>query len=590
MLPQHKGFPAPRRARCGDAMKTLVLRFGVNVLGSWGFGAGQRGLAQALKQPFLFALLLGLALLLGCGGGGTIPTPPSVTAPTPSVTVSVFPATASVDQGSKIQFSATVTGSSNQAVTWNIQEGPPAGSIDQTGLYKAPTGVLAAHVVAISVADPSKSSSAVVTTNAVSVSVLKTAAVPRGRQRQFSAFVGGTVIKDVIWTIDEGTAGGAISSDGVYTAPLSGGLFHVTARSVTDPSKAATTAVSVTDAGFRMLRSSTLEPRVSHTATLLPNGKVLIAGGGPCEWDDFWGEICGGSPLSSAELFDPATETFSATGSMSIGRSDHTATLLKNGTVLITGGVNSGNRSDATAEIYDPATGGFTRVGDMSDALGRFGHTASLLGDGRVLIAGGLQGEGSGFNGSTQTAELYDPATQTFSPAGNMPKEAAFHTASVLLDGRALIIGGTANTCPVNQHVVTFDPASNSFSTGVSLPKDRAGHTATILNDGRVLITGGADPCDVSGTRLDTAVVFDPSTTTFSPEMIMSERRSGHSATLLADGKVLIVGETAELFDPATFTFAITGDPNVLWVRRATRLADGRVLLTGFFEVAEIYE
>jgi hypothetical protein len=453
------------------------------------------------------------------------------------------------------------------------------------------------QVVATSVADPNKSSSALVTVNAVSVSMPATAGVPRGRQRQLTAVVAGTVVKDVTWTVEEGSGGGNITADGLYTAPTSGGPFHVTARSVADPSKAATAAVVLTDAGFRMLNTSTPVPRISHTATLLPDGKVLIVGGSKCDvngcsFDLFRQSFPFDRLLSSAELYDPATETFSATGSMSIARAFHSATLLNNGTVLVIGGLNPGGGSVATAEIYDPATGSFAHIGDMARA--RFEHTASLLADGRVLIAGGLEGNANDFGfGSTQTAELYDPATQSFSPAGDMPKAAASHTASALLDGTVLMAGG-GNTCPSEGAAVAiFNPASNSFSANVSLPERRAGHTATTLNDGRVLITGGGDPCDFSGfgTPSDTAVVFDPGTSSFSSEKAMREPRSGHSATLLADGKVLVVGSTAELFDPATSSFAITGDPNVpRGDRRATRLADGRVLFTGSNSVAEVYE
>ncbi|MGH9794063.1 MAG: Kelch repeat-containing protein [Candidatus Acidiferrales bacterium] len=552
-------------------------------------------------------MLVAIGPLSACGGGSTIT---RKNPPPPPTNIIVSPMSALADQGSTIQFSAFVFGSSNQAVAWSIQESG-GGSISQAGLYTAPAAAMEVHVIATSIADPSKSATARVTVRAVSISMPLTAAVPRGRQRQFTAVVAGTVVTGVTWTVDEGTAGGTITVDGVYTAPVSGGPFHVTARSLADASKAATATVLLTDAGFRVLNSSTLEPRISPTATLLPNGKVLIAGG---RW-------CGGTSVctifdvsstirASAELFDPVTETFSATGSMSTGRTGHTATLLNDGTVLVTGGMNPGGEFDRTAEIYNPATGSFTRVGDMSIAGGRGEHSASLLGDGRVLIAGGLEGDNT-FFGSAQTAEIYDPATQSFSPAGDMPIQAAFHTASVLLDGTVLVAGGwgsnviTGSTCPgAGTGIATFGPASNTFSAGPNLASPRAGHTATTLNDGRVLITGGVDPCDFSGfpAASATAVVFDPATSSFSSEKFMREQRSGHSATLLADGKVLVVGSTAELFDPATGSFAITGDPIVpsggstvspfvpSGGRRATRLSDGRVLFVGSGSTAEIYE
>ncbi len=542
-----------------------------------------------LRAVLLVSALLAVGLLSACGGGSANTILPLPRNNPVSVGVSISPTAAWVDQGDTFQFSASVGGSGNQAVTWSIQEGSAGGSISQGGLYSAPAAAMDVHVIATSVADPSKSSSALVTVLAVSVSLLSNANVPRGRRHQFVAEVAGTVVKGVTWTVEEGAGGGVIMGDGVYTAPMSGGPFHVTARSVADPSKAATAAVVLTNSGFRMLNTSTVEPRISPTATLLPNGHVLIVGGSWCRSN----RCSGFDPLASAELFDPVTETFSATGSMSIARTGHTATLLNNGTVLITGGVNPGLGSDNTAEIYDPATSGFTRVGDM--ARGRARHTASLLADGRVLIAGGWEGSVSNFGfSSTRTAEIYDPATQSFSPAGDMPKEAAFHTASVLHDGTVLVAGGEGNGCPgAAPGVSIFDAASNSFNAGVNLPKRRERHTATTLNGGRVLITGGSDPCDFSDfpAAYDTAVVFDPATSSYSSEKVMREPRSGHSATLLKDGTVLVVGSSAELFDSVTSTFSITGDPNVpSGGRRATRLSDGRVLFTGSGSVAEIYE
>ena len=264
----------------------------------------------------------------------------------------------------------------------------------------------------------------------------------------------------------------------------------------------------------------------------------------------------------------------------------HTATLLNNGTVLVSGGAGT------KAELYDSASGSFTPTGNMVAARGA--HTASLLEDGRVLITGGNQEGPDAFQiYPVASAEVYDPTTQSFTSVGDMPNKAAWHTASVLLDGTVLVAGGYGGACPDPQdRTAIFNPASNSFSPGVSLPGGRAQHTATTLDDGRVLITGGAfnDYCE-SGSVYDTAITFDPATSAYSSEKKMREPRSGHSATLLLDGKVLVVSSLAELFDPTTSSFAITGDPNVARAdRRATRLADGRVLFTGSTAVAEIYE
>jgi hypothetical protein len=163
-----------------------------------------------------------------------------------------------------------------------------------------------------------------------------------------------------------------------------------------------------------------------------------------------------------------------------------------------------------------------------------------------------------------------------------------------LIDGTVFVAGGWSLGCPGTQDAVAiFKPTSSNFSPSVNLEEGRAEHTATLLNDGRVLITGGnyTDFCNYGGYTFDSALVFDPTNSSYSPELPMREARTGHSATLLTDGKVLVAGSLAELFDPSNSTFVITGDPNASrGNRRATRLSDGRVLFTGTASVAEIYE
>ena len=224
--------------------------------------------------------------------------------------------------------------------------------------------------------------------------------------------------------------------------------------------------------------------RSDHTATLLANGRVLLVGG--------W---AGTSGLASAELYDPATGTFSATGSLATGRESHTATLLNDGRVLVAGGLNSAcgtYRDCASAELYDPATGAFSATGSMAHSRGN--HTASLLPDGRVLVAGGNH-----YIASIEQAELYDPATGSFSGSDTMYRHGRhMHTATTLLDGRIALIGGTevsssAGGQPGSTIVEIFYSPVDGFKNGASIAKPRVFHTATRLPDGRILVAGGAN-------------------------------------------------------------------------------------------------
>jgi hypothetical protein len=220
--------------------------------------------------------------------------------------------------------------------------------------------------------------------------------------------------------------------------------------------------------------------RAFHTATLLGNGKVLIAGG-----------LLATSGVS-AELYDPATGTFTATGSMVTLRYGHTATLLNNGMVLVAGG-NSPTLPTptlASAELYDPASGTFTATGSMSTA--RHDHTANLLNNGEVLITGGNSGP-AGSTTYSATAELYNPATATFTLTGSMSIVRAGHTATLLNDGVVLIAGGnSSNSSGPLANAELYDPNLGTFAVTQNMTTARAAHTATLLTNGNVFIAGGA--------------------------------------------------------------------------------------------------
>jgi hypothetical protein len=295
---------------------------------------------------------------------------------------------------------------------------------------------------------------------------------------------------------------------------------------------------------------SLVATRAGQTATLLQDGRVLITGG----------DSCGEGIWASAELYDPATGTFSPTGPMSKPRQAHAATLLPDGRVLITGGTTGpsplaslpvvlasypGPITAATnaevltsAELYDPATGTFSRTGSMN--VPRVNHTATSLRDGRVLIVGAGD---EGYD-SLRSAELYDPATGTFSPTGSMKSRRWGHTATLLQDGRVLIAGGKSPKESTYASVELYNPSSGTFTSTGSMQTSRRSHTATLLPDGRVLVTGGLEQNDIGipGKTLSSTELYDPGTGKFTPNGSMGDRRDGQTATLLDDGRVLIAG------------------------------------------------
>jgi N-acetylneuraminic acid mutarotase len=308
-------------------------------------------------------------------------------------------------------------------------------------------------------------------------------------------------------------------------------------------------------------------PRGSHTATLLTNGLVLIAGG-------YENTISRGTYISTAELYDPNTNQFTSTGNLNQGRADHAATLLSDDTVLITGGI--GGPTLFSAEIYNPSTGTFTPTGDMNQR--RSAHTATLLKSGKVLIAGG----------NSNTAELYDPSSGVFTPTGSMNESRLGHKASLLDDGRVLIVGGShSKTAEI------YDPTTGIFSITGDLSDDRAYPTASLLSNGNVLISGGVQTGDFNENYHSSTELFNPSEEIFVYTGSMNDPRVYHTASRLLSGSVLISGglssgfsgsdlNTTELYDPTSGKLHSGRNmKQSRYLHTQTQLPNGKILIAG---------
>jgi hypothetical protein len=331
--------------------------------------------------------------------------------------------------------------------------------------------------------------------------------------------------------------------------------------------------------------------RVSHSATLLQDGRVLVVGG-----------TSGTGTLATAELYDPAAGTFASTGSLITARQGHSAVLLADGTVLVVGGY-SGAAYLASAELYDPSSGTFSpTANDMPDP--RMDFAAALVG-GNVLVAGGFYRTGGGsslVDHYLATAVLYDPATRSFGAAGSTPSMSAERRgpAAAPIAGPGLLIAGGRSSSGVTASADAF--AANAFTGGGTMTQRREYTTATTLPDGKVLVAGGFD----GGSSLSSADLFDPGTSGFVATGSLASARSHHTASALVDGRVVVTGGTngvsflgsTEIYDPSASTFTAATGQNLVTPRDdhvATRLGDGRVLVTGgrsangILSSAEIY-
>ena len=325
-------------------------------------------------------------------------------------------------------------------------------------------------------------------------------------------------------------AGLQLSPSGLLSGtPTTDGSFPVTVMakdSANQSSAPQAFTIQVLAQGFALTGSMETE-RVWHTATLLQDGSVLVSGG------------ANNTELpTTAELYNPSTKVFAQTiGSPTTPRTSAKATLLASGKVLIAGGKGASGEL-ATADLYDPTSGTFTAT-STSMSTTRAYHTATLLSDGTVLITGGLNLAGDSSGTPAASAEIYDPTTDSFALTGPMTTGRFFHTATLLENGTVLITGGLNEGGPLASAEI-YDPTTMTFTATGTMTTVRMGHTATVLGNGNVLIAGGA--ASFGGAATNAAEIFDVTAGTFTATNPMTAAHSAHSATLLQNGQVLIAG------------------------------------------------
>jgi N-acetylneuraminic acid mutarotase len=326
--------------------------------------------------------------------------------------------------------------------------------------------------------------------------------------------------------------------------------------------------------------------RDNHTATVLRNGKVLVAGGSNDN----------GVALASAELYDPATETWSITGSMATGRAGHFAFRLPTGAVLVIGGDQPCCRTNISAELYDPDTGTWSPAGDRGPVVGLY--TATMLQTGKVWVTNA--------NPYRTDAWLFDVAQQTWNQTGRDPVYRQYPNATLLQDGKVLVVGGTndADEVVIAPGAELYDPATGAWRMTGSPSALREAGTDTVLPDGSVLAAGGFSWTTDQYSQITYSVALRSSESydadgIWRPVGDLNEARSNHTATLVPGGRVLIAGgvgfrdpqlgtyydntlKSTELYDPAIATWTYTSSLNVARVSHtATLLDDGSVLVVG---------
>lgn len=567
--------------------------------------------SHIIRWPRQLVIASGLCLLVACGGGGGGGTVTSA-AVAPAVTFSQVNSGATVYSGNRIQLTPSYNYGSG-VITWTDGNGQaqtrqvvnPGTPIDDfptattpytlTVRYQDPTTVrpneltttrtVTVNITPIDLVQPTLALSATPSgTVAFGTTVAVTPTISFDSSK--ISITSSTINNSVTNTNSAVTSGVAVNQNVTANTIFTLRVEYVDIRETpnrTFPALTTTATVTISTDPLPLTQAASLTAgRSEQISMMLGNNRVLVAGG----------TTNGTLPIKTAELYNPDTNIWGATGSMVVARRGHTATLLLDGKILVTGGFD-GTVESPTAEIYDPATGLWTATGPMG--RGRKYHTATRLGDGKVLIAGGIVATNIG-NG--RIAEIYDPSTGTFTSMPVTPPSALMsaprykHTASALSDGVSVVLtGGFDSAVQGTTEVFTYNPTtptSSTWAAGPALAKSRHEHSASLLAGNRkILLTGGY------GQGLNTSEICDfslatPACTTTTS---MSTSRASHTSTFLTNGHILVIGgndgsqilKTIEVFDPTTLIW--TSHAKVLQTARAghtsTLMSNGKVLISG---------